>query len=219
MTSTPRILLKNALGERAREGKVSLARLDVILLGLLSTSDRTGYDVWKWLEAHGPWVGYSAGTSQIYRQLGKFVEWDWAKPILDPRDSGPDAKLYRVTDEGRHKLEEWINSPYVPSPRPLDPDFQVRLRFAGGRSPEKALELVRIELEYRKRGEERFDRRFDPVLVPAGASPAEVAWQKEWYLAQQERGHYMVSNLIAWLEATERRLVALIEARKEQGSS
>ena len=205
------MLLKDASSERVREGKVSLARLDVILLGLLSTGDRTGYDVWKWLERHGPWVGYSARTSQIYRQLGKFVEWEWATQIHDPRDSGPDAKLYRITDEGRRQLEEWIDSPYEPSPRPLDPDFQVRLRFSGNKSPEKALELVRIELEYRKRGEEAFDRSFDPVLVPADVSPEELRWQKEWHLLQQERGQYMVSNLIAWLEATERRLQFLIE--------
>ncbi|WP_415853828.1 PadR family transcriptional regulator [Sinomonas sp. G460-2] len=194
---------------------MSLARLDVILLGLLSTGDRTGYDVWKWLEAHGPWVGYSARTSQIYRQLGKFVEWEWAQPILDPRDSGPDAKLYRITDEGRARLREWIDSPYEPSRRPLDPDFQVRLRFAGSQSPEKALELVRIELEYRKRAEELFDRTFDLVLVAAGAAPAELAWQREWYQLQQDRGHYMVSNLIAWLEATERRLAALIASSEQ----
>ncbi len=194
---------------------MNLGRLEVILLGLLSTGDRTGYDVWKWLEAHGPWVGYSARTSQIYRQLAKFVEWGWATPILDPRDSGPDAKLYRITDEGRRRLGEWIDSPYVPSRRPLDPDFQVRLRFAGSTSPRKALELVRIELEYRKRGEENFDRTFDTVLVAEDASQAELAWQHEWYLIQQDRGHYMVSNLIAWLEATERRLSALVDSHEE----
>lgn len=194
---------------------MNLGRLEVILLGLLSTGDRTGYDVWKWLEHHGTWVGYSARTSQIYRQLAKFVEWEWATPILDPRDSGPDAKLYRITEEGRRQLEEWIDSPYVPSRRPLDPDFQVRLRFAGNRSPEKALELVRIELEYRKQAEETFDRSFDPVLVPADASADELAWRKEWHLAQQERGHYMVSNLIAWLEATERRLQTLIKSQNQ----
>lgn len=194
---------------------MTLARLDIILLGLLSTGDRTGYDVWKWLESRGPWVGYSARTSQIYRQLAKFVEWEWAAPILDPRDSGPDAKLYRITDLGRLKLQEWVDSPYVPSRRPLDPDFQVRLRFAGSRSPEKALELVRIELEYRKRAEAEIDRTIDPVFAEPGISPAELRWQNEWWLMQQDRGHYMVSNLIAWLEATERRLQTFIRAAEQ----
>ncbi len=192
---------------------MSLGRLEVILLGLLSTGDRTGYDVWKWLEGHGPFVGYMAKTSQIYRQLGKLVEWGWATSFPDPRSSGPDAKLYRITDRGRDALREWINSPYVPSPRPLDPDFQVRLRFAGSIGPEKALELVQIELEYRKAREASIDRTFDEVLVSADAAAREREWQKEWFLIQNERGHYMVSNLIAWLEATERRLLTIIQNR------
>lgn len=195
---------------------MNLGRLEVILLGLLSTGERTGYDVWKWLDSHGPWVGYSARTSQIYRQLGKLVEWGWATPIPDPRSSGPDAKLYRITDEGRSKLGEWIDSPYTPSRRPLDPDFQVRLRFAGSTSPEKALELVRIELEYRKRGEETFDRSLDFVGIGQIEDPVEIRWQREWHLMQQDRGHYMVSNLIAWLEATERRLKDYIEVHREE---
>jgi DNA-binding PadR family transcriptional regulator len=192
-------------------GKASLARLDVILLGLLSTGDRTGYDVWKWFEGRGAFVGYSAGTSQIYRQLGKLVEWEWAAPVPDLRRSGPDTKLYRITDTGLKKLEEWIDSPYVPSRRPLDPDFQVRLRFAGSRSPEKALELVRIELDCRKTAEAGMDRSFDEVLVSADAGAAERRWRGQWHLMQGERGHYMVSNLIAWLEATERRLLFVID--------
>lgn len=192
-------------------GKASLARLDVILLGLLSTGDRTGYDVWKWFEGRGSFVGYSAGTSQIYRQLGRLVEWEWAAPGPDLRRSGPDIKLYRITDRGRQVLEEWIDSPYVPSRRPLDPDFQVRLRFAGSRSPEMALELVRIELDFRREAEAGLDRSFDEVLVSANAGPAERQWRGQWHLMQGERGHYMVSNLIAWLEATERRLHAIID--------
>lgn len=195
---------------QAVTGKASLARLDVILLGLLSTGDRTGYDVWKWFEGRGSFVGYSAGTSQIYRQLGKLVEWDWAAPVPELRRSGPDTKVYRITDPGLKKLEEWIDSPYVPSRRPLDPDFQVRLRFAGSRSPAKALELVRIELDFRRDSEAGLDRSFDEVLVSATAGPAERQWREQWHLMQGERGHYMVSNLIAWLEATERRLQAIV---------
>ncbi|WAH97339.1 PadR family transcriptional regulator [Arthrobacter sp. MMS18-M83] len=215
MTATPDILLKGASTQRPEEAKVSLGRLEVILLGLLSTGDRTGYDAWKWLEGHGPFVGYTAKTSQIYRQLGKLVEWEWATQFLDPRSSGPDAKLYRITDAGRSTLQEWIDSPYIPSPRPLDPDFQVRLRFAGSSGPEKALELVRIELAYRRKREASIDRTFDEVLVSADATAEERQWSMEWFLMQNERGHYMVSNLIAWLEAAERRLQMLIGKTSE----
>lgn len=199
---------------RAESG-ASLGRLEVILLSLLSTSSRTGYDVRKWLDRHGVYVGYTAQTSQIYRQLGKLVDRGWAVPVFDPRGSGPDAKLYRITDEGRRKLQDWIDSPYEPSLRPLDPDFQVRLRFAGTHSPEKALELVRTELRFRREHGQNH-------LIPIGPAEEDLApdadeegryWQEELTRLQSERGLYMVSSLVAWLEATEVRLEALIRQR------
>lgn len=209
---------------RARtESGTSLGRLEVILLSLISTSDRTGYDVRKWLDRHGVYVGYTAQTSQIYRQLGKLVEREWAVPIPDPRNSGPDAKLYRISDEGRRKLREWIDSPYEPSLRPLDPDFQVRLRFAGTHSPEKALELVRTELQFRR---EHGQNHIIPIdFAEEDFAPDEDAegryWQEELVRLQSERGLYMVNSLMAWLEATEVRLEAMIrlrETRKTKGN-
>ncbi|MBU8865855.1 PadR family transcriptional regulator [Paenarthrobacter sp. MMS21-TAE1-1] len=197
------------------EPGASLGRLEVILLSLLSTSARTGYDVRKWLDRHGAYVGYSAQTSQIYRQLGKLVDREWAFPVPDPRNSGPDAKLYQLTDEGRRKLQEWIDSPYEPPLRPLDPDFQVRLRFAGTDSPEKALELVRTELQFRR--EHRQDHMFTTELAEQDSGPDldedERYWREELLRLQSERGLYMVNSLMAWLEATEIRLEAIIRQR------
>jgi DNA-binding PadR family transcriptional regulator len=201
---------------KAPETGASLGRLEVILLSLLSTSARTGYDVRKWLDRHGAYVGYSAQTSQIYRQLGKLVDREWAVPIPDPRDSGPDAKLYQITDEGRRKLQEWIDSPYEPPLRPLDPDFQVRLRFAGTHSPEKALELVRTELRFRR--EHRQNHLIVTELAEEDFGPDEDEderyWREELIRLQSERGLYMVNSLMAWLEATEVRLEALIRQRE-----
>ena len=131
-----------------------LKTLDVILLGLLGTGERTGYDVRKWLDRYGTYVGYSAQTSQIYRQLGRMVELEWATTRPDPRESGPDAKLYGLTEKGRRRFQTWIDAPYEPSRRSLDPEFALRMRFAGSASPQKALDLVRTELAFRRRQEQ-----------------------------------------------------------------
>lgn len=196
-----------------------LGRLEVILLSLLSTNARTGYDVRKWLDRQGVYVGYTAQTSQIYRQLGKLVDRKWAVPIPDPRDSGPDAKLYQITEAGREKLQEWIDSPYEPPLRPLDPDFQVRFFFAGPHSPEKALELVRTELRFRR--EHRQNHLITMELaeedLAADDDEDQRNWREEIARLQSERGLYMVNSLMAWLEATERRLEALVERRELRG--
>jgi DNA-binding PadR family transcriptional regulator len=216
---TAQIQKETALVQTRTGSGASLGRLEVILLGLLSTSDRTGYDVRKWLDRRGVYVGYTAQTSQIYRQLGKLVEREWASPIPDPRDSGPDAKLYRITDEGRRMLQEWIDSPYVPPLRPLDPDFQVRLRFAGTQSPEKALELVRIELRFRREHGQNhlFPMDLGDEDFPADDDQEERYWREELHRLQSERGLYMVNSLMTWLEATEVRLEAMIQRKKALG--
>jgi DNA-binding PadR family transcriptional regulator len=187
-----------------------LRTLDVILLGLLSTGERTGYDVRKWVDHHGVFLGHRAQTSQIYRQLARLVELGWATTRTDLRDSGPDAKLYRLTDAGRSRFGDWVESPYVPARRPLEPDFQIRLRFAGRSDPRTALALVRTELDVRRR-QEGSRTPFDETTIGPDADAHEVWWQHEWFGMQLERGHYMTRTLIAWLEATERRLEALVD--------
>ncbi|WP_210508327.1 PadR family transcriptional regulator [Naasia sp. SYSU D00057] len=183
-----------------------LQRLDVITLGLLRERPRTGYDVRKWLDRYGWALGYSAQTSQIYRQLGRLVERGWADTTPDPRRTGPDGKLYAVTEDGRTAFEEWVDSPYEPAMRPMDPDFQVRMHFSRHRGPATVLDLVRTELAFRRA---QHDRRtsFDPALLPAGADDA--AWAREVHLLLEGRGRLLSANLIAWLEAAEERLALL----------
>lgn len=183
---------------------MSLSNLEIVTLSLLTTADRTGYDIRKWLDQYGYFVGYNAKTSQIYRQLGTIEERSWATSRPDPRSNGPDAKLYSITNAGRAALQAWIDSPYVPAPRPLDPDFQVRLLF-GAPTPEKALELVRSELAFR-REQESVRVPSDDTLVRPDASAQERRWAEEWSQIRYERGHYMIRALLAWLEAAEMRL-------------
>ncbi|GAB3617242.1 hypothetical protein GCM10027416_17990 [Okibacterium endophyticum] len=189
---------------------MALARLEVIILSLLSAGDRTGYDVYKWLARKGAFVGYTTQPSQIYRQFTRMEKLGWVVSAVEERHGSPDANVFSVTETGIEKLEEWIDSPYVPSPRPLDPDFQVRLMFSARRGPAKTLELVRIELAYRKEHEE-LRTGVDPDLVPRGADAELREWFGQSMMMLSERGHYMVQTFIAWLESSEVRLQALVE--------
>jgi DNA-binding PadR family transcriptional regulator len=188
-------------------------RLEVVTLSLLRARPRTGYDVAKWLEQAGPYVGYSARPSQVYRQMRSMEDAGWTTSAREERDAAPDARVHSITAAGVAELEAWIDSPYQPVPRPLDPDFQVRLRFSAVRGPEKLLELVRIELDYRRRAEVTTRAtESDGIdagvadLLPADAPDAQRAWMREAGLLQQDRGHLMTANLIAWLEIAELRL-------------
>jgi DNA-binding PadR family transcriptional regulator len=186
-----------------------IKRLDVIVLGLLTARPRTGYDIRKWLDEHGKIMGYSAPTSQIYRQMARLVDRNWAYTVADPRSSGPDAKLYVLTDEGRAAFDEWATAPYEPAERPMDPDFQVRMLFTQHLGPAAILELVRTELRYRTaQHERRF--AFDSFLLPVDAAPTERAWAQEVHLLLHQRGRLLAANHITWLESAEARLAVLV---------
>jgi DNA-binding PadR family transcriptional regulator len=191
-----------------------IKRLDVIVLGLLTARPRTGYDVRKWLDTYGRVMGYSAPASQIYRQLARLEDRGWAESVLDPRTSGPDAKLYTLTGAGRAAFDEWATGPYEPSQRPMDPDFQVRMTFTQHLGPEALLKLVRAELQFR-RVQHQHPLPHDPSLLPEDATPEQRAWLQEVQLLGTQRGRYVVSAFIAWLEATEARLALLVENQRQ----
>ncbi len=190
------------------EGEPVLQRLDVVVLGLLADRPRTGYDIRKWLDRYGWTLGYTAQTSQIYRHLGRLMDRGWASVQHDPRVTGPDAKLYGITEPGRVAFEGWVDSPYEPAERPMDPDFQVRMHFSRHRGPEVLLDLVRTELTYRR---EQHARRLprDASAVAMDASVSDRDWAEEVALLLNQRGRLLASNLIAWLESTEERLAFL----------
>jgi PadR family transcriptional regulator AphA len=195
-----------------------IKRLDVIVLGLLTARPRTGYDIRKWLDQNGKIMGYSAPTSQIYRQMARLVDRNWAYTVADPRSSGPDAKLYLLTEEGRAAFDEWATAPYEPAERPMDPDFQVRMLFTQHLGPAAILKLVRTELRYRTT---QHDRRFgfDPFLLRDDAGPAERAWGQEVHLLLNQRGRLLAANHITWLEATEARLALLVESAQHPAAT
>ncbi len=185
-----------------------LQRLDVVVLGLLNSRPRTGYDVRKWLDSYGWTLGYTAQTSQIYRHLARLVDRGWATLSPDPRASGPDAKLYELTEAGRRAFEDWVDSPYEPAERPMDPDFQVRMTFTRHRGPQAILDLVRTELAYRRAQHERRVPH-DLSLLPSDATHAEREWSQEVSLLLSQRGRLLAANLITWLETSEERLATL----------
>jgi DNA-binding PadR family transcriptional regulator len=103
-----------------------------VLLGLLSESPRTGYDLERAirLELDPVW---SAGFSQIYPELSRLRRRGWVLlRVLGPR-RGPRRNLYRATAAGRRELHRWLQEP-PDVPRAND-GLLVRLAFTDALSP------------------------------------------------------------------------------------
>ncbi|NQX10440.1 PadR family transcriptional regulator [Microbacteriaceae bacterium VKM Ac-2855] len=185
--------------------------LDSVLIGLIAMHPRTGYDLSKYLERNGRIFGYSPKSSQIYRQLSSLVERGLLVFNVDSNRAGPDAKVYALTEDGWRGYQAWIDEEYVPTPRPLDANFQLRFLLAGISSPSVALRLVSEELDYRLEQERDRDVLRAPeefVVHPESGFHAE--WIETLTGLSEARGYQLAMSHIAWLTTTKSRLLKLV---------
>ncbi|MFI8421148.1 PadR family transcriptional regulator [Streptomyces sp. NPDC085460] len=187
--------------------------LDYVILGALAVRRLSGYDMRGWMETSGRYIGYGVQLPQIYRRLAKLVERGWVGFEVDPREGRPDAKVYRLTEDGREALLTWARSPFEPSPRPMDPDFKLRFVFGGQLGPEIALDIVSTELEYRL---QHVTTPGAPLTtVYEGEIPElDPAWAREIHTMAHENGYASVAAYIAWLQLTKARLERQVERHR-----
>jgi DNA-binding PadR family transcriptional regulator len=177
-------------------------RLEYVILGLLAMRPFSGYDIRKWMEGPGQYLGYGAQLPQIYRALSALIDKGWVEFSVDPRDGKPDAKIYRLSEVGRAALVEWARSPFKPSSRPMDPDFNLRFVFAGQLGRDIAIDVLRTELDYRLAQAADSDWM---GLVTARVDPVpeiDEAWSRQIRLAASEKGHLSSASYVAWLRLT-----------------
>lgn len=187
---------------------------DYPLLGLLARKPASGYELGKWLRSEGVFLGRTRSMTPVYRAIGEFVDLGWVETPSDVPEAA--AKVYSLTEAGREALLEWAASDYVPSPRPMSPDFMVRLNFAGQFGPEYALRIVRTELDHRRK--QRADEGY-PTLPSADAVPIPEI-DRDWLtyidVITHDRGWHSTSLYIGWLETTERRLAELLAEQESK---
>lgn len=191
---------------------------DYALLGLLARRPASGYDLGKWLRQEGRWYGRSTSMTPIYRALNTMSELGWVTARIDTREGAPDAKVYRLTSEGRQALLEWARKPFQPSTRPMSPEFIVHMEFAGQLGPEYALDIVTRELDFR-RAQRRHE--LDEELWWDWGEPdipeIDGAWLDQVARLVHDRGWQSTSLFIGWLETTQRTLRSVVEHRRGEG--
>ncbi|WP_280409223.1 PadR family transcriptional regulator [Nocardia brasiliensis] len=193
-------------------------KLEFPLLGLVAARAMSGYDIKRWCEVEGKFVGLDRHGSQIYRELNRMqvegsVEWR-----TDPRDGGPDAKIYTVTDAGMQRLLRWVRSAYVPPRRFQDPEFAFRLRVGMMLREPGMLDLVREELAAR-REQVRLNRN-RPYDTETDDDRAEIDAEALDFIAHQIRhqGERQIDEWIAWLEQLQEVMQARADAAATERS-
>ena len=122
------------------------------VLGLLTSKAMHGYELKsRFDEATGGFWQLNFG--QIYSTLDRLEREGLVERSAEVDDDG-DRKVYRITVNGRAKLDDWVASP-VAHPRALRDDLFVRLLFCDHSTPDPLLRMIArhrdaYELEMRK---------------------------------------------------------------------
>ncbi|MFE3257946.1 PadR family transcriptional regulator [Nocardia sp. NPDC059091] len=181
-------------------------QLDYVILGVLALGRHSGYDLRRWMEGPGRFIGYGVQLPQIYRRLSALVDRGLVEFEVDPREGRPDAKVYHLTASGRDALLEWARSPFEPASRPMDPDFKLRFIFAGQLDREIAIEVVRTELNYRLEHDNRSAGSPFPASYEPQIPELDGEWAREVHTLAHEHGYMSTATYIAWLQLTLARL-------------
>ena len=81
-----------------------------VILTMLSSREATGYDITKEF-SHSIGYFWNATHQQVYRELNKMAENNWATFRLEKQIGKPDKKVYSITELGREVLFEWFQKP------------------------------------------------------------------------------------------------------------
>jgi DNA-binding PadR family transcriptional regulator len=144
-------------------------KLENILLGVLLQRPSTGYDLKKYLDTVGRFLRSNTQMSQVYRALSTMEEAGLVTHTVEPRPGAQDAKRFHVTAEGATMFLDWLKGQYRPPTRFQDPEFAVRLSFAGFMTVAEVVHLLETEINARREQIARFrfrDRNLprDPAL-------------------------------------------------------
>ncbi len=77
------------------------------VLGLLNMMPMSGYDLKKFFDDSINYF-WSAQISQIYRELKSLEEKGYVTSQEEPGTTGPNKKIYSVTESGIEHLKEWL---------------------------------------------------------------------------------------------------------------
>jgi PadR family transcriptional regulator, regulatory protein AphA len=87
-----------------------LSTTEFAALGLLSSGERSGYEMKKAAEAS---VGYlwSPAKSHLYAVLPRLVAGGFATSRRVAQERRPDKQVYRITKKGERALRAWLEEP------------------------------------------------------------------------------------------------------------
>lgn len=194
-------------------------KLQMILLALLARQPQSGYELWQWLSVEGRYFRSNSDRSQIYRTLATLADEGLVHFTVEASPQGPDAKVYRLSEAGLRRVNEWIDSPYNPPEVFTHPEFRTRFLLGGAIRPDSLLRLIDVEIATREQLRLRFRDRDQQIRVSDDTQVPDLALAQTLVDDIHRYGSDQMDGWIEWLKdqrvKISRRLAAV--ARRPAG--
>lgn len=138
-----------------------------VILGLLLNRPLSGYEIKGTFEAPLAFF-FDASFGTIYPTLAKLEKLGYIIKESVQQDNRPTKNVYSITDSGRERFMEYMNSPL--DAETYRSDFMVRLFFGEHQSREKLIEWIRGEIEQSKQEVRKIRegrKIWDPDMSPS----------------------------------------------------
>jgi DNA-binding PadR family transcriptional regulator len=127
--------------------KSSAHTLEYILLGLIRDEPGHGYALFERIKSSRELsLIWQVKRSKLYYLLEKSEREGYLTSITSSEGSYPERKIYRITEQGRTILEEWLHTP-VRSSRFVRLAFLSKLYFLIQEENDSARELIDHQIE------------------------------------------------------------------------
>jgi DNA-binding PadR family transcriptional regulator len=161
---------------------------EYVLLGFVYQNPNHGYELHKRMEAEFENI-WHASQSQTYNILNRLEVHGYIMATQVEQDKLPPRKLLHITDAGKERFEEWIDTPTKPSVHAIRVEFISRLYFMQLYYPQKVLQMTHTQVEVVADG-----------LIEQEENLRDLADEQIFNRLALELRIKLLSSLIAWLK-------------------
>ena len=112
------------------------------ILGLLSYSEMTGYDLMKTFDSSLAYF-WHVRTSQIYLELDKLSKAGLVEFRKEIQESRPNKNIFKITDDGKKELINWLNNSDIQKMINVKDEFLMLVFFLNELPKKEAIEVIK----------------------------------------------------------------------------
>lgn len=173
--------------------------LKFALLGFLNYLTASGYDL-KQLMDVSTTNFWHAKQSQIYTTLKKMEQDGLVISHIEPQESRPNRRVYKITEAGQTELADWLAQPLTVI-EPRKETLLLKLFFSAQLGSQAILTQLRLQRNLHQADLEKYQTETKDVIRQFAASD-DMALDGQLWEASRRFGELHEEMYIRWLDET-----------------